>query len=521
MKIKQFYYDDYSGGLNDTANQREIKRNEASLLYNWDITKKGSLYRRDGLTQSGSSTFSNLRGFSSYLRKASSGKDILLMDGTTLYYLNSSTWTALDTGFTNGYDVSFATVPYNDRIYMSDQTNQMHYWDRAATTLNSCLTDLGAADPHGNVIKWHKNHMFVANNVTFSGSTYQNELYWSAFGDPDTYDTTNDKISLPGGGRLITIEDWGDVLVIFKEHSIMYLSGWGDSDWAVTASSSNITNIDEAVGCISPKGTTRVGNEIWFIDDEAQIRRLYQTDFDAFRRDIVSTKIQGTIETINKSYLHLATAWTFNDKVFFSVPTSSNTENDTILVYDLIASRRTGEEAWTTYTGWSVDFATTYSTNTTPDLYLASKSTEKAYRFYGDDDGGTAIDARWDGKEDDYGNPDTYKRFRKGRLTGTGESTDIDVEFYSSTDDASFAKLGDLNLLLTGGTLGPTGLFELGPTGTTATLASANTGDLDFYYSDGGGNVTGITMRHSIRHNVADEQPTVHGYTSIIGERTL
>ena len=53
MKARQFYYDDYSGGLNDTANQRRIKANEASLLRNWDITFKGSLKRRDGLTETG------------------------------------------------------------------------------------------------------------------------------------------------------------------------------------------------------------------------------------------------------------------------------------------------------------------------------------------------------------------------------------------------------------------------------------------------------------------------------------
>lgn len=53
MKTAQIYYDDYSGGLNNTANQRRIKRTQASLLRNWDITYKGSLKRRDGLTSTG------------------------------------------------------------------------------------------------------------------------------------------------------------------------------------------------------------------------------------------------------------------------------------------------------------------------------------------------------------------------------------------------------------------------------------------------------------------------------------
>jgi len=53
MRTSAIYYNDYSGGLNDTAHQREIKRNEASLLRNWDITYKASLKRRTGLTNVG------------------------------------------------------------------------------------------------------------------------------------------------------------------------------------------------------------------------------------------------------------------------------------------------------------------------------------------------------------------------------------------------------------------------------------------------------------------------------------
>jgi len=462
-----------------------------------------------------------IEGFTSYLRKTGSGKDLLLMEGGILRYYNSTIWDPIGTGFTTGNDMSFATVPYNDKLYFCNEDNTIHMWDRASVVTNDCLTDLGADIPHGNILKWHKNHMFTCNNATYTGTTYPNEIFWSAFGDPTTWVPATDKISLPGGGRVITIEDWGDALAIFKEHSIMFLTGWGDTDWTVTATASNLENIDEAVGTISPKGVTRVGNEIWFIDDEAQIRRLYKTQMDTFRRDIVSTKIQTTIAGINKAYLHLATAWTFNDKVFFSVPNGSDTENSLVMVYDIIASKRTGEEAWTTYTGWSVDFAATYPTSTTPDLYLASQRTGKVYRHYGEDDDGTAIDARWDGKEDDFDNPDTYKRYKWGRITGSSEGGNVDVEFYASVDDADFADLGDLNLQSSGGTLGPTGTFELGPTGTTAILASAGSGEFNFYYSSGGGSVTGRTLMHSIRHAVASEQPSVNGYTSHIGERNI
>ena len=301
----------------------------------------------------------------------------------------------------------------------------------------------------------------------------------------------------------------------------MYLSGYGDSDWRISGTATNIVNIDEAIGSVSPKGATRVGNEIWFIDDEAQIRRQYKTFFDAFRRDIVSTKIQATIQGINKSQLEKAVMWTFNDKVYVSVPNGSDTYNSLVIVYDLLASKRTGKEAWTTYTGWRIDFATTYPTSATPDLILASGNVKKVYRHDGDDDDGTAIDARWDGKDDDFDNPDTYKRYRFGNITGESGDSDVDVAVYASVDDASFANLGNLNLLATGGKLGPTGLFELGPTGTTGIIAGSSSGQKRFLYSDGGGSVSGRSIRHSIRHNVLDEQPTVNGFTSHYKEKRI
>lgn len=520
MKVSTVYINDFSGGLNNTSHRGQIKRNEASLLRNWDITYSGQLRRRDGLVQVGDTLTNAPAGLHTYLRKGG-GKDILTIEGTNLKYLNSTTFANLDTGFTSGKDFAFATVPYNDKVYLCNEDNQIHHWDRASTTTNSCLTDLGAGVPHGNKLVWHKNHMFTANNVNVSGTKFPNRLYWSAFGDPETWDTTNDFIELPGGGRLINIEDWGDFLVIYKENSIMYLSGYGDSDWRISGTATNIVNIDEAIGSVSPKGATRVGNEIWFIDDEAQIRRQYKTFFDAFRRDIVSTKIQATIQGINKSQLEKAVMWTFNDKVYVSVPNGSDTYNSLVIVYDLLASKRTGKEAWTTYTGWRIDFATTYPTSATPDLILASGNVKKVYRHDGDDDDGTAIDARWDGKDDDFDNPDTYKRYRFGNITGESGDSDVDVAVYASVDDASFANLGNLNLLATGGKLGPTGLFELGPTGTTGIIAGSSSGQKRFLYSDGGGSVSGRSIRHSIRHNVLDEQPTVNGFTSHYKEKRI
>lgn len=511
MRLSTYYHQSYDGGLNNTSSPREIDRNQASVLHDWLIRYKGQLRRRDGLIQVGS-TLSNVpAGLHTFIR-TSGVADLLVMDGTSLKYLNSSTFDALDSGFSAGKSFWMETCPLNNTLYIGNEDNYQHSWDRASTTLNSCLTDLGTTIPHGNVMRWHKNHMFVLNNATVSGTVYPHRVYFSNLGTPGTYTTASDYAEVPGDGRLITAMDLGDSLVLFKERSIQFLSGWGVASWAISASASNYANLDERVGCIAPRGVVKVGDEVWFVDDAGQIRRLFQTDFDAFRRDIISTKIQGTLSGINKTQLSKAVAWSNNDFVFFAFPNGSDADNSIVCVYDLIASKRNGgEEAWTLITGWKPKFMADFPTSTVPELYLADTTNKKIYKHDGDDDDGVAIDAIWESKEDDYDKPERGKRLKFGYITGSAGS-DVDVGIYASVNAAAYANVGTINLAASGSRLGPTGSFLLGPTGNNTLGGNANAEE-KFYFQDGGGAVSGKTVKMKIAHSAVNEQPTVNTFS--------
>lgn len=512
---------DYSGGLNTTSAAEEIERNQASLLRNWDITFAGQLRRRDGTTLIGDQLPATVDGAIAYLR-SNGGKDVLALSGGELWYLNSTTFASLDDGFT-AIPTDMEVCPLNDKVYISNETDVQHYWDRASTTKNSSLTALAATIPHGNVLRWHKNHMFTINNVNVNGTKYYHRLYWSNMGDPETWTTATDFINIPGTGNAVTLGDLGNSLVIFSDHSVNFLTGWGSANWAITASSSNANNLDESVGIAGPRAHTRVGNELWFMDDEGLIRRIYQTDFDAFRADVISNKIQGTLDTINKAQISKVVAWTNNDKVYFAVPTGSSQVNDLTLVFDIKAYKRnlaggTSAEAWTTYTGWTPTVLFDYPTSSSPDLYIGD-SDGKIMKHSGESDcdvvdGETvevAIDARWDGKVDGLDKIELYKALRFGFITGL-TSSPATVGLYSSSDRGAFGHIGDLVCSPVGGTLGPTGTFELGPTGTTGILGGLTTSKLDFNFDSGGGSVTVKTNQMSIRHAVVSEQPTVNGF---------
>jgi hypothetical protein len=518
MKLNTYQHQDFSGGLNDTDDPSEIDRNQGAILRNWLVRERGKLVRRDGLDQVGNTLSGTIYGLHAYLQ-ADGDKDILVMDGTTLKYLNSSTFTSLDTGFSGSNNYTFANVNMTNRVYFGNQDNQVHYWDRASTTANSCLTDLGADIPHGNVSLWFKNHMWQLNNATVSGVTYPERLYFSDLGDPGAYTIATNYIPFPNGGRLITAAPLGESsLVLFQERAVRFLTGYGASEWVVTASANNLNNIDESVGCLAPRGVVGVGNEVWFIDDEANIRRVNQTDFNTLRTDIISTNIQGTLSGVNKTQLAKAVAWVHNDFVFFAIPNGSDVYNSIILVFDIIAAKRNAAsggklESWTTFTGWYPGFFMSYPTSTTPDLMFADPTNKKVYKWTGTDDDETAVDSRWDGKMDDYKYPERYKRLRFGYIRGVGTSSDINVGIYAGTDGNEMVSLGSLSLQTTGSRLGPTGTDTLGPMGNFL-LGGSSDGELKFYYDRTGGSSTAKTIQHSIRHSSASQQPEVNGFTS-------
>jgi hypothetical protein len=487
--FSSYRHKDYSGGLNNTASRREIGRSQASVLENWDITFQGRLQSRLGLTQLGG-TLSNAPKSGGFYKRANGSNYILLNEGTDVRYLNSTTWTDIG-NISSAQRMSYANVLPSDRIYFSSEDNGLSFWDGGAA-----ITAVSSV-PAGNVILWYQNHLFHVNNVNVAGTKYSNRVYWSDFGAPSTYTTASSYINLPGEGRAVTMNVLGDTLVIFKDNSYMFLSGYGSSSWAISASATSIENTDSSIGCVAPRGTVRVGaNELWFIDNQGNIRRLTQADY-GFSSTVMSDNIKDTISGLDKGKLDLAVAWYDNDKVYFAVTKSGSSTNNLVLVYDRTAASRTNDEAWTTYTGWEVADMISYSSSFSPVLTIFNPTTKKVYTHTGTTDDGVDITCRWDGKNDDYDQPERYKKYAYGYMYSQAQS-DEDVDIYAAVDGSSFAKIDTFNLSTTGDPLGPTGDAAMGPTGSFI-LGGEFDKEEKFYFYDGGGAITGKTVCMSIR----------------------
>lgn len=522
MILSTYDKTDYSGGLNSTASLREIAPNEATVLQNWDITYQGQLRRRDGLTLIGGVPNSPNTGFGAFIRDT--GIDLLRSWGTNLEFLSGVTWQALANNIVAGNPLWMENVQVNGKLYIGNTDNALKSWDRSSTTLNSALvapTNSSNPVPHGNVMIWFNNFMFILNKVKVGSTLFTEDIFWSALGDPDTYDTTDDHTTVPGDGQLITAVPLGNNLVLFKERSVQYLSGFSDQTFTITGSASQYNSVSEEVGCIAPRGACQVGNEVWFIDNQARIRRVLQTDFDAFRHDVISVKIQASLDNINKGQLEKAVIWTHNNKVYCAVPNGTDTVNSIVFVFDILASIRNQEdEAWTTYTGWSPSMAVSYPTDITMDLYIADQVTGAIYLHKGLDDNGVAINAVFEDGNFDYQLPEVYKNYKFGYSSGQSSISNTVVFIDSSMDGSPYVNGGTLTFTSTGTKVGPTGDAKCGPTGNAKCGGNIQT-TARFFYDQNGQIPFSKRIRHRIWHNTAGQQPTVNAFTSHYKPRAL
>lgn len=433
-----------------------------------------------------------------------------------------STWKA------TGVPIVAGAIALNHGVTITFAATTGHtstnHWNITPTGV---LGTVGSTPPHGNVGIWFNNFYFQLNKVKVGSTLYTEDIFWSNLGDPETYDTTNNHTTVPGDGQLITAVPLGDNLVLFKERSIQYLTGFSNESFTIASNKSAYASAAEEVGCVAPRGACQVGNEVWFIDNQARIRRVTRTDFDAFRHEIISVKIQDSLDNINKSQLQKARMWVWNNKVYCALPNGTDTVNSIVFVFDINASKRltpnaymNPEECWTTYTGWHVANAITYPTVLTMDMYIADGVTGQVFKHAGNDDNGVAINCVFEDINSDYGLPMFYKNYLFGYLSAETGSGDVNIPVDTSIDGLNYINQGILSVTQSGSRVGPTGTARCGPTG-SARCGGSSQALLRFFYNNGGQIPLGRWIRHRITHSEVGIQAIVNAFTSQYRPRAI
>jgi hypothetical protein len=398
-------------GLNKLVSDEYIDNEEASDLLNVQFVENGCPAKRPGHTNVGSGLVANPKGLGSFYTGVN--RYLLTVDGTSLKYLNSSTWTAISgVTFTTGKNTTM--VQARGAMYLWNGTDAGAKLDSALT-----LTQPGTM-PSGAFGIFYNGRQYAAGTSTQLSRLYvSNPLDASDFtvatgGTPPQPDNSTDvpgattfagtpstsaeaffiDVSKDDGDRITGLTKFGAQLIIFKERST----------WTLTLDTSGLptlTLLNGAIGCVSHRSIDSVDNDCYFLSRNGYYSLGYQANYTATapRTNELSARIHPIVETIVPANLGNTCAIFDSYTYYSSVSTGGTTTNNTTVTYD------TRYKAWSRWSNVNANAFTVFiDSSNVKHLYYASDDEARVYEIDSSySDNGTAVSASWTSKALNFG----------------------------------------------------------------------------------------------------------------------
>jgi hypothetical protein len=427
-----------SKGLNNLVSPSLIDNREWADIMNCEFDEGGVLRKRAGYTTVGN-TLAAARGLGFYTTE--SIRQLLTVDNGVLNKNTGTTWSACSGAvFTPGVDTNFTQARL--KIFIWNATDGGAYYDGTTVTRPGTMPKAAFSVYYQSYhissgVPGQPSRLYVSNasdatdfTVTTGGTQPQ----------PDsTNDPENGITNVPGatvfagtpavaearvydvrkndGDKITGLAVYQDLLIIFKERSIFQMTF--DANGLGT-----ITPITYATGAVSHNSIRSVENDIYFLSREG-IRILgnqpgyLSSNGSTIRTNVISIKIQPSIDAINKQYFSRSNATYFDNKYILAVPTGSSSI-DRVIAYD----KRF--EAYMVWKAFNAQAMVRYVDSTNKEFlyFLDDGGTQVYQRSPGTySDNGVAIEAWCTSKAQDIGNPDLTKfwidlRMMFRRLTG-------------------------------------------------------------------------------------------------------
>lgn len=473
-----------SKGINNLVSPSLIDNREFSDLLNVEYDEGGVIRKRFGYVTV-ANTLTAARGLGIYATE--SVKQLVTIDQTTLKYRSTGNWTtATGATFSVGNDTTFTQARL--KLFCWNGVDGGAYFDGAAVTRPGTMPKArfsvyfngyhicGGVD--GQPSRLYVSNLSDASDFTVATGGTQPQ--------PDsTTDAENGVTNVPGattfagtpavsearvfdirkndGDKITGLGIYQDQLIIFKERSIYQMSF--DSTGLGT-----VTPITYATGCVSHKSIKPVENDLYFMSREG-LRVLGNEPqfFTAIRTQVLSIRIQPTLDGINKSLYYRMSGQYFDNKYILCYPQGSSTVINAAFTYD----RRF--QAFTLWSNFNAqDMVKFINTSNEENLYFLDDSGTQVYMRQAGTyaDNGAAIEAYVVSKAQDLGNPDITKFWVDVRLIFRRLSGQVTLTLYQ--DDA--VQIGTA-VIGSGGTRGaglkPLGTFKLGTDGQAASTVSS------------------------------------------------
>lgn len=408
-------------GLNNLVSPSLIDNREFSDLMNVEYDEGGVIRKRSGYTTLGSA-LTAARGLGVYATESSN--KLCTVDSGTLKFRTSGTWTsATGDTFTTGQDIGMTQARL--KLIVWDGTLGGAYFDGTAVTRPGTMPKAKFSVYYQNKhiaagVAGHPSRLYISNvsdatdfTVTTGGTQPQPDSTTDSetgvtnvpgasvySGTPALTEANVIDIRKSDGDKITALGIFQDILIVFKERAI----------YSVTFDSSGnptVKPITYATGCVSHKSLVAVENDLYFLSREGiRVIGNEANFFDAIRTNILSIRIQPTIDSIAKAYYARTNGVYFNNKYILAIPTGTSSSIARTIVYD---RRFQAFVLWKNFN--AQDMVKFIDTDSKEQLYFLDDAGTQIYQrvdgTYADN--GSAIEGWVTSKAQDIANPDITK----------------------------------------------------------------------------------------------------------------
>jgi hypothetical protein len=470
-------------GLNNLVSDTLINDAEASDLNNISFVESGCIAKSAGIQSVGTGLSNNPKGMGVFYTVAGN-RYLLTVDGTSLKYLNGSTWTAISgASFTANKEVNFTQCDNNLYIWNGQeagaQLDSSLTLTRPNTTISASFSIWYQGFQIAAGVATQPNRIYVSDNTVSPGdftntnptgtglySVYDGTTHPGSTGPYTGTGANYIDINKGDGDKITGLAKYQGVVIIFKERSVYQLS-------LSATGVPTITQVTQATGAVSHKSIDNVENDVFYLSRKGYYVLGNEPNYlNTIRSNELSNRVNPIIQTINPAQAMNAASIFSEFKFYSSFATGGNDYNNQTLIYD----RR--------YLAWSkVDYMTANAwtefidTSGNRHLYFADDNSAKVYEVIEGNysNNGTAINSYWISKSFDANQFDEYKRWLDVTILFRQISGSVTVTFYADNDQVvkSTSISSDTDF---SGSIGTTlmGSPIFGGTGTASSTSTTN-----------------------------------------------
>lgn len=418
--------DDFGGGLNLTASNDELKKNESIVRKNWGNSSFGAIEKVNGYTKKNTIAIGAkpIRGlFRVYLSDGT--KHSLAVCNGGLYYStdDGATWSRESASVALTETVFNTGVNYNDKFFFTNSTNNLYHYTVGTTTAAAATSK--PTDPCKILLKRSDRRLLALVNSTNGSTLYYSKIDptgtaaddWSAANDAGSIAIDGAKSEALTGGMT-----FGAVDVIFKDYAAFKVWGYPSPE---------AIRIPGSPGCAAPYSVAQ-GDGLGF---HLAHDGIYLYDGNKFI--LISDPIDEIIDNINPSYVQNAFGIYRNGYYWLFYTESGQTVNQKCIVYDVLRSNPyAGKNIWYERDDLAMNCPVVYQgIGDDNELYAGtSANTGFVYRLdfssNGDDDGAD-IESTCQTKYFNDGLSRIVKRFSKIHINYYLASGEVLVYWYT------------------------------------------------------------------------------------------